>query len=30
MDTVALLNIVQPIEEVIDKLQPEIIYTHFI
>jgi N-acetylglucosamine malate deacetylase 1 len=28
MDMVALLDVVQLIEEVIDKLQPEIIYTH--
>ena len=28
MDTVALLDVVQLIEEVIEKLQPEIIYTH--
>jgi N-acetylglucosamine malate deacetylase 1 len=30
MDTIALLDVVQAIEEVIDKLQPEIIYTHHI
>ena len=30
MDTVALLDVVQAIEEVIDRLQPEIIYTHHI
>lgn len=30
MDTVALLDVVQAIEEVIDKLRPEIIYTHHI
>ena len=28
MDTIALLDVVQAIEEVIDKLRPEIIYTH--
>jgi len=30
MDTAALLDVVQAIEEVIDKLRPEIIYTHHI
>jgi N-acetylglucosamine malate deacetylase 1 len=30
MDTVALLDVIQSIEEVISKLQPEIIYTHHI
>ncbi len=30
MDTIALLDVVQLIEKVIDKLQPEIIYTHHI
>ena len=30
MDTIALLDVVQAIEELIDKLQPEIIYTHHI
>jgi LmbE family N-acetylglucosaminyl deacetylase len=30
MDIVALLDIVQPIENVINKLQPQIIYTHHI
>jgi len=30
MDTVALLDVVQLIEGVIDKLQPEIIYTHHV
>jgi LmbE family N-acetylglucosaminyl deacetylase len=30
MDTVPLLNVVQSIERVIDRLQPEIIYTHHI
>ena len=30
MDTIALLDVVKAIEEVIDKLQPEIIYTHHI
>ena len=30
MDTAALLDVVQLIEEAIDKLQPEIIYTHHI
>ena len=30
MDTIALLDVVQAIEEVIDRLQPEIIYTHHI
>ncbi len=30
MDTVALLDVVQSIEEVINKLRPEIIYTHHI
>ena len=30
MDTVALLDVVQLIERVVDKLQPEIIYTHHI
>jgi len=28
MDTIALLDVVQSIEKVIDKLQPKIIYTH--
>lgn len=30
MDTVALLDVIQSIEDVISKLQPEIIYTHHI
>ena len=30
MDVVALLDVVQAIEEVVDKLRPEIIYTHHI
>lgn len=30
MDTIALLDVVQLIEKVIDKLQPEIIYTHHV